>query len=60
VIGRCLVLSSGLGAVTAVTECLPVRLIPEKRFVASMRDNVVNVSGLDVATFLQALHAQGM
>ena len=59
-IGRCLVLSSGLGAVASVAERLPVGLIPEQSPVSTVRDNVVHISGLDVATFLQALHAQGM
>ena len=57
-IGRCLVLPPRLTAVAAVAKCLPVGLVPEKGLIASMRNDVVHISSLDVAAFLQALHAQ--
>lgn len=59
-IGRCLILPPHLAAMASVAERLAVGFVPEKGLVASMRDDVVHISGLDVATFLQALHSQGM
>lgn len=57
---RSVILVSGLDAVVAVTEALPVALIPEERVVSSVRDDVVNIGRLDVPTGLQTLHTQRM
>ena len=51
---------SGLNAVVAVAKALPVALIPEENLVSSVRNDMIHISCLDVASLLHALHAQRM
>ena len=55
-----MVFVSGLDAVVTVAEALPVGLIPEENAVSSVRFDVIDISRLDVAALLQALHSQRM
>lgn len=57
---RGVIFLSGFDAVVAVTEALPVALIPEENTVSSVRLDVINIGCLNVATCLHALHTQRM
>lgn len=47
-------------AVVSVAEALPIALIPEQRVIASVRLDVVYIGRLDITSFFQALHTQGV
>jgi len=57
---RILIFVSGLDAVMAMAQGLPVTLVPEELAITSMRDDVIDVGCPDVLAFLQALYAEGM
>lgn len=55
-----MILVSGFDTVVTMTEALPVALIPEQYAVASVWLDVIDISRLDVAPCLHALHTQWM
>ena len=54
------ILVARLEIVVLFAQALPVALIPEQLLVSTMRNDVVNHSGLHIPSFLHALDAQGM
>ena len=54
------VFASCLDAVVSVAEGLPVAFIPEECLVSTVRNDVVNVCGLDISPLPLALHTKWM
>ena len=57
---RGVIVSPCLNAVMPVTERLPVVLIPEQGVVTAMRNDMIHIRCLDVASLFHAFHAQRM